>query len=155
MGARCRWAQRNRILSGGFWHAVNFARIHNVYDGSTKTLWQLNVGSWGVGGSGSDGEGVRLAQLRGEQACNTNQGDLVMDRRRTESPLCLLIICEECDGSSWLSPIVFLFLPFCRLQKRQQKKCGYCVLYIPADFIKSRTSRFRRRVSTCKQNESD
>lgn len=93
MGARCRWAQRNRLLSGGFWHAVNDTCIHNVYGGSTKTLWQLNVGSWGWG-SASDGEGVRLAQLRGEQACNTNQGDLVMDRRLTERPLCLLIICE-------------------------------------------------------------
>lgn len=52
--------------------------------------------TWAAGGwgSASDGKGVRLAQLRGEQACNTNQEDLVRDRRLTESPLCLLIICE-------------------------------------------------------------
>lgn len=34
--------------------------------------------------------GVRLAPLRGEQAVNTNQGDLVMDIRRTETPLCVM-----------------------------------------------------------------
>lgn len=34
--------------------------------------------------------GVRLAPLRGEQAVNTNQGDLVMDIGRTETPLCVM-----------------------------------------------------------------
>lgn len=102
----------------GFWHAVNYACIRNVYIWSTKTLWQFSVGSWGGWGSGSDGEGVRLAQLRGEQACNTNQGDSVMDRRLTESPLCLLG-----DGSSWLSPTMAVLLCCC-LHKSKQNKCG-------------------------------
>lgn len=35
--------------------------------------------------------GVRLAQLRGEQASNTNQGDLVMDIGLTERALCLVV----------------------------------------------------------------
>lgn len=76
--------------------------------------------TWAAGGwvSGSDGEGVRLAQLRGEQACNTNEGDLVMDGRLTESPLFLLIICVECNGSSWLSPNMAV-PPFCCPQKSQ------------------------------------
>lgn len=55
--------------------------IHNVYDASTKEHWQSNVGSW-------EGGGVRLARLRGEQASNTNQGDLVMDIGLTERALC-------------------------------------------------------------------
>lgn len=62
------------------------------------------LGGWG---SASGGEGVRLAQLRGEQACNTNQGDLVMDRRVTESPLCLLVICAmEAVGRLSLTRLV-------------------------------------------------
>ena len=36
--------------------------------------------------------GVRLAPLRGEQAVNTNQGDLVMDIGRTEAPLCVMAV---------------------------------------------------------------
>lgn len=52
--------------------------------------------SWAAGGGG--GSGPRLAELR-EQACNTDQGDLVMDIRLTESPLCLLNICVECNAA--------------------------------------------------------
>lgn len=43
-----------------------------------------------LGGLTLDGVGVRLAQQRGEQASNTNQGDLVMDMGPTERALCLL-----------------------------------------------------------------
>lgn len=67
---------------------MNYACIHNVYDGSTKPFGSSTWAAEGWG-SGSDREGVRLAQLRREQASNTNQGDLVMERRLTESPLCL------------------------------------------------------------------
>lgn len=51
------------------------------------------VGSptWAAGGPGWDGVGVRLAQLRGEQASNTNEGDLVMDIGLTERALCLVV----------------------------------------------------------------
>lgn len=47
--------------------------------------------TWAAGGPGWDGVGVRLAQLRGEQASNTNQGDLVMDIGLTEKALCLVV----------------------------------------------------------------
>lgn len=45
-------------------------------------------GSLTLAAGGLDGTGwcVRLAQFRGEQASNTNQGDLVMDAGLTESP---------------------------------------------------------------------
>lgn len=92
MGARCRWAQRNRLLSGGFGMLGTTLAFTMYTMGAPKPFGSSSwaAGGGGVGwGSGSDGEGVRLAQLRGEQACNTNQGDLVMDRRLTESPLCL------------------------------------------------------------------
>lgn len=47
---------------------------------------QKSVGSsaWAAGGPGWDGLGVRLAQPRGQQTPNTNQGDLVMDIRRSD-----------------------------------------------------------------------
>lgn len=54
------------------------------------------MGSWGPGW---DGVGVRLAQLRGEQAFNTNQGDLVMDIGLTERPLCLVVWLKQLHPS--------------------------------------------------------
>lgn len=72
------------------------------------------MGSLGGGQerSGSDGEGVRLAQLRGEQACNTNQGDLVMDRRLDRESfvfVLFVIICEEYDEAvGGATPWLFL-----------------------------------------------
>lgn len=90
MGARCCWAQRNRLLSGGnaagFGTLVKYTHTHNVY----KMRAPKSFGSmtWPAGGPGWDRLGVRLAQLRGEQAPNTNQGDLVMDIGLTERALC-------------------------------------------------------------------
>lgn len=63
----------------------------------THTMYKMqepkSVGSptWAAGGPGLDGVGVRLAQQRGEQASNTNQGDLVMDIGLTERALCLVV----------------------------------------------------------------
>lgn len=133
MGARCHWAQRNRPLSGGFGMLWTTLAL-NVYDGSTKAFWQLIVGSWG------GGSGPRLAELR-EQACNTDQGDLVMDIRLTESPLCLLNICVECNGSSWLSPTMADSV------LKKSAKCCYCILCSPQCLIKSHISNFRHVVS--------
>lgn len=44
-----------------------------------------------LGGLDGDGVGVKLARLKGEQASNTNQGDLVMDIGLTERSLCSVI----------------------------------------------------------------
>lgn len=91
MGARCCWAQRNRPLSGG-----NAAGLALSWSTLTHTMYKIQApkcfGSLtpAAGGPGSDWVGVRLAQLRGEQASNTNQGDLVMDIGLTERALCLV-----------------------------------------------------------------
>lgn len=90
MGARCCWAQRNRPLSRG-----NAAGLALSWSTLTHTMYKIQApkcfGSLtlAAGGPGSDRVGVRLAQLRGEQASNTNQGDLVMDIGLTERALCL------------------------------------------------------------------
>lgn len=56
-----------------------------------QALKSVGSPTWAAGGPGWDGVGVRLAQQRGEQAFNTNQGDLVMDIGLTERPLCLVV----------------------------------------------------------------
>lgn len=92
MGARCCWAQRNRPLSGG-----NAAGLAHSWSTLTHTMYKMWVpksfgsSAWAAGGPGWDGVGVRLAQRRGEQASNTNQGDLVMDIGLTERALCSVV----------------------------------------------------------------
>lgn len=89
---------------------------------------------------GGGGSGPRLAELR-EQACNTDQGDLVMDIRLTESPLCLLNICVECKGSSWLSPTMADSV------LKKSAKCCCCILCSPVCVIKSHKSNLSHIVS--------
>lgn len=68
---------------------MKYTHTHTMY----KMQAPKSVGSptWAAGGPGWDGVGVRLAQLRGEQASNTNQADLVMDIGLTERALCLVV----------------------------------------------------------------
>lgn len=55
--------------------------------------------------------GVRLAQLRGEQASNTNQGDLVMDIGLTERALCLVVRLNQLLPSHTSHTYTALFSP--------------------------------------------
>lgn len=96
MGARCCWAQRNRPLSAG--NAASLAlswskhtHTHTQAGAHTQCIRYKHRKCFGsltqaAGGLDGTGWGVRLAQFRGEQASNTNQGDLVMDAGLTESP---------------------------------------------------------------------
>ncbi len=75
----------------------NAAGLAHWWSTLTHTMYKMqalkSVGSptWAAGGPGWDAVGVRLAQLRGEQAFNTNQGDLVMDIGLTERALCFVV----------------------------------------------------------------
>lgn len=86
MGARCCWAQRHRPLSGRVkqqgWHS----HVVHTHTQCIRCKHQKSVGSsaWAAGGPGWDRVGVRLAQPRGQQTSNTNQGDLVMDIRGSD-----------------------------------------------------------------------
>lgn len=114
--------------------ACSELHLHSMYTmGAPKPF---GSSSWAAGGGGCP----RLAELR-EQACNTDQGDLVMDIRLTESPLCLLNICVECNGSSWLSPTMADSV------LKKSAKCCYCILCSPVCLIKSAISNFCHIVS--------
>lgn len=65
----------------------------------------------------------------------------MMDIRLTESPLCLLNICVECNGSSWLSPTMAVSV------FKKSAKCCYCILYCPVYLIIYLISNFRPIVS--------
>ena len=96
----------------------------------THTMYKMqapkSVGSptWAAGGPGWDGVGVRLAQLRGEQAFNTNQGDLVMDIGLTERALCSIVQLNQLLPfhmySHIYSTLVQVSLFSCRVKQKQE-----------------------------------
>lgn len=118
MGARCYQAQR-RIGPSLGGNAVDLAHeVHShtqCIDAGTQECWQPNMGQLG----GLDGAevGVRLAQLRGEQASNTNQGDLVMDIGLTERALCSGLNQLLRSHTSHTFNYVLLFSSCCNLKK--------------------------------------
>lgn len=78
-----------------------------------------------AGGPGWDGMGVRLAQLRGEQASNTNQGDLVMDIGLTERALCWVVGLDQLlpsHTSHVYSALSVRVPPFSSLVTKQKKE---------------------------------
>lgn len=76
------------------WHTCEVhSHTHNIY--KMRAPKRFGSTAWPAGGPGWDRLGVRLAQLRGEQAPNTNQGDLVMDIGLTERALCWVVRLDQ------------------------------------------------------------
>lgn len=90
---------------------MKYALTHTMY----KMRAPKSVGSptWAAGRTGWDEVGVRLAQLRREQASNTNQGDLVMDIGPTEGALCSLMGLNQMPPSH--TPQTYIQHPFSSL----------------------------------------